>query len=343
MDKSLKYEKLIHQVLKNISNQRTRDIIYLRFGLKDGERKTLEAIGQKYGITRERVRQIEEAAFSDLRKPVLINILKPCFYLIDNFLNKEGRIVKEERLLSSLAKTDSSSPDKGALFLSLTLGESYHRFVESDKFHALWTNSQEALNQADKLIDQLVKKMEKERKPASLNYVLSSFKEYGVDLPKKALSSYLDVTKQIDQNSFGQFGLIKWPEINPRGAKDKAYLILKDQEQPLHFRKVAELINQAGLGSNLAQAQTVHNELIKDDRFVLVGRGTYALREWGYQPGTVKDAIAQVLKENGSLSKDDVLDEVLKTRLVKKNTVLINLQNKKYFVKNIDGQYTLAR
>jgi len=343
MNKSSKYEKLIHQVLNNISNQRTRDIINLRFGLEDGQRKTLEAIGQKYGITRERVRQIEEAAFSDLRKPVLINILKPTFFSIDNFLNKEGRIVKEERLLSSLAETDSFSPVKGALFLALTLGEPYQRFVESDKFHALWTNSQEALNQADKLIDQLVKKLEEERKPASFDYVLNSFKEAGVDLPKKVLSSYLDVTKQIDQNSFGQFGLIKWAEINPRGAKDKAYLILKEQKQPLHFRKVTELINQAGLGSNLAQAQTVHNELIKDSRFVLVGRGTYALGEWGYQPGTVKDAIVQILKENGSLSKDEVLDGVLKIRLVKKNTVLINLQNKKHFVKNIDGQYTLAR
>jgi len=340
MNKISKYEKLIHQVLKNISNQRTRDIVHLRFGLKDGQRKTLEAIGQKYGITRERVRQIEEAAFSDLRKPVLINILKPCFYSIDNFLNKQGRIVKEDRLLSSLAKTDSLCPAKGALFLILTLGEPYKRFVESDKFHALWTNSQEALDQADKLINQLVKKLEKDRKPASFDYVLSFFKD---NLPKKALCSYLDVTKQIDQNSFGQFGLIKWAEINPRGAKDKAYLVLKKQEKPLHFREVADLINQAGLGPNLAQAQTVHNELIKDGRFVLVGRGTYALREWGFQPGTVKDAIAQALKGNDSLSKDEILDQVLKTRLVKKNTVLINLQNKKHFVKNKDGQYRLVR
>ena len=137
--------------------------------------------------------------------------------------------------------------------------------------------------------------------------------------------------------------MVKWPEITPRGARDKAYIILKEQNRPLHFREIAELINQANLGSNLAQAQTVHNELIKDERFVLVGRGTYALKDWGYQPGTVRQVIAQLLKEHGSLAKEDILEKVLKDRLVKESTVLINLQNRQHFNKREDGKYTLVK
>ena len=335
---SIKYEQLISQAFKNISNQRTRDILYLRFGLKDGQRQTLDTIGQKYGITRERVRQIEEVAFSDLKKPAVISLFKPAFSLIDNFLNQEGKIIREERLLSSLTGIDQPHPDRGALFFILTLGQSYQRFVESENFYPLWSNSKNALNQAEKIINQLVKNLEQIQKPVSRNYFLTD-----TSLSKKAILSYLDATKQISQNNFGQFGLVKWPEINPRGAKDKAYIIIKKNGSPLHFRKVSDLINQANLGTNLAQAQTVHNELIKDPRFILVGRGTYALKEWGYQSGTVKDVIIQILKENGSLAKEDILGKVLESRLVKPNTVLINLQNRQYFNKDKEGQYSLVK
>jgi len=335
---SIKYEQLVAEAFKNISNQRTRDILYLRFGLKDGQRQTLEAIGQKYGITRERVRQVEEAAFSDLKKPGLAILFKPAFASIDNFLNQEGNIAKEERLLACLTETNGPHPGRGALFFILTLGQPYQRSVESDRFYPLWSNSKNALGQAEKTVNQLVKKLQGFEKPISQSNLLAD-----VPLSKKAVLSYLDATKQISQNNFGQFGLVKWPEISPRGAKDKAYIILKEQGSPLHFRKVADLINQANLGTNLAQAQTVHNELIKDTRFILVGRGTYALKEWGYQPGTVKDVIIQVLKKDGSLGREDILGKVLKTRLVKPNTVLINLQNRQYFNRNEEGKYSLVK
>ncbi len=335
------YEKMVSEALKNVSNQRTRDIISLRFGLKDGQRKTLEEIGQKYGITRERVRQIEEVAFSDLKRSESINALKPSFSFVDNFLNQEGGVAREERLLSSLTGTDSSHPARGAVYFALTLGQPYQRFVESDKFYPLWANSKDALNQADKLVNFLVKKIENGEKVISSSQILDYSKELNKKINKRTLDSYLDATKQISQNNFGYFGLSKWPEINPRGAKDKAYIVLKEQGRPLHFREVSDLINVANLGSNLAQSQTVHNELIKDPRFILVGRGTYALKEWGYQPGTIKDVIIQTLKENGPMAKEEILGKVLESRMAKTNTVLINLQNKKYFAKSSDGKYVL--
>ncbi len=340
---SLKYEQLVFQAVKNVANQRTREIINLRFGLQDGQRQTLEAIGQKYGITRERVRQVEEAAFSDFRKPAPMNLFKPAFQLIDNFLNQEGGLVKEERLLYSLTNQEHLHPRRGGLFFILTLGRPYQRFVESDKFYSLWTNSPDSFNKTNSFITNLVKNLEEQEKPVPLNYVLNYFKEAGALLPKRVLFSYLDAAKQIDRDNFGHFGLSKWPQVNPRGVRDKAFIIFKEQNHPLHFREAAQLINQSNFNTNLARPQTVHNELIKDDRFVLVGRGTYALREWGYQPGTVRQVVVQVLKENGPLSKEEVLARVLKTRLVKKNTVLINLQNREYFIRNEEGKYNLRR
>lgn len=340
---SLDYKKLVFKSLENISNERTKDIICLRFGINDGQKRTLEWIGQKYGITRERVRQVEEAAFSDLKEKKAVTVFKPAFVLIDNFLNKEGGLTKEERLFHSLTGAKSYNQDWGSLYFILTLGNPYQRFVESNNFHNIWTNSDNAVNNADKLVSQLITKLEEKEEPVVLNDILNHSKEINPNLSDRIISSYVDAAKQIGQNNFGYFGLIKWPEINPRGAKDKAYIIFKEKKNPMHFREVTEFINEANLGSNVAQPQTVHNELIKDDRFVLVGRGTYALKEWGYQAGTVKDIIVQILKENNSLPKEEILEKVLESRLVKPNTVLINLQNREYFARNGQGKYLLVK
>lgn len=337
------YQKLVLDALNSISTQRTQEIISLRYGLRDGQKRTLEEIGRKYGITRERVRQIEQAAFFDFKKSSSINILKPLFKTIDSFLNKEGKVVREERLLSSITGIEQSHPAKGAVFFALTLGEPYQRLVGLDKFHPLWTSSDEALKKAEEFVDFLITKIEEGKKVVSFDNILDYSKQWGGEINKKALASYLDVARKIAQNSFGYFGLSHWPEINPRGAKDKAYIVLKEQGRPLHFRQVTDLINQAGLGTSLAQAQTVHNELIKDDRFILVGRGIYALSDWGYQPGTIKDVIIKTLEEDGPLAKDEIIKKVMGKRVAKPNTILINLQNKEYFTKDKQGRYFLIK
>jgi DNA-directed RNA polymerase delta subunit len=336
-----KYEQLAEQAVGSVANARSREIISLRYGIKDGQRRTLEEIGQQYSITRERVRQVIENALVDLRTPESLNPFKPVFRTIDNFLNKQGNLAREEKLLSELTGCGHPHPSRGALFFILNLNKGYQRFVESENFYPVWTNSAESIKKAAAAIENLANNLENKKQPVDFGYI-SAFIKKNSGVSEKAVISYLDANKQIGQNVFGQFGLSRWPEINPRGVKDKAYIIFKDQQKPLHFREVADLINQAKISANLAQAQTVHNELIKDERFILVGRGTYALKEWGFQPGTVKEVIVQVLEENGPMTKNDVLRKVLEKRFVKENTILINLQNRKYFVKNSDNKYILA-
>ena len=156
------------------------------------------------------------------------------------------------------------------------------------------------------------------------------------------LESYLSISKLIKQNPYGEFGLVSWPTIRPRGVKDKAYAVMARAAKPMHFRDVAAAISKSGWSNRRAHPQTVHNELIKDPRFVLVGRGLYALSEWGYTPGTVSDVIASVLKAaKRPLSKDEVSKRVLDARMVKPNTVFLNLQNRDLFRKT-PGGYTLA-
>jgi hypothetical protein len=92
------------------------------------------------------------------------------------------------------------------------------------------------------------------------------------------------------------------------------------------------------LSEKKVHPQTVHNELIRDKRFVLVGRGTYALREWGYEEGTVKDVILNLLKKAGGfLSREKIYEQVLEKRKVKKATIAVNLADRKFFEKKADG------
>jgi hypothetical protein len=165
--------------------------------------------------------------------------------------------------------------------------------------------------------------------------LLKEYKPVG-NLTPGALVSYLEVSKVIQSTPENMYGLRNWPEINPRGVKDRAYLVFRKEKKPLHFSEVANQIPGKAL------VQTVHNELIKDPRFVLVGRGLYALKEWGYQEGVVKDVISKILSDSKKpLTKEEVLDKVLKQRVVKESTVLLNLGNKKYFQKTPKGYYTV--
>jgi hypothetical protein len=164
------------------------------------------------------------------------------------------------------------------------------------------------------------------------------------DISEPALRSALSVSRNIVRTPFKEWGLRGWPEATPRGVGDKAYIVLKRSGKPLHFSDIAKKANEAGFDQRKAHPQTVHNELIRDPRFVLVGRGLYALKEWGYEPGTVADVIQRILQNEGKpISREELTDRVLKERMVRKNTVLLALQNADRFEKTPDGNYQVRK
>jgi len=322
------YDKICQNLVKDLP-QRQKEVISRRFGLKTGQKETLEAIGKDHGITRERVRQIEEDGF--LRLEPKIGQLQKTFQYFTGQLKNFGDLKKEDILLQSLGGKRFQSQ---VCFL-LTLGPNFKKVGESDEFYSLWTINKNSLVLAKKVIDSFYNQLKKINRPLSLkDYIPPA--TLALSSNRQALLAYLEISKKIQKNSEGLFGFKNWPEINPRGVKDKAYLVFKKTQKPLHFNQVAEFIDGA-------LPQTVHNELIRDERFVLVGRGIYALREWGYEPGQVKDVISKILKKAGKpLTKEEILQEVLQQRLVKENTVLLNLSNKKYFLRASQG-YTVRK
>jgi hypothetical protein len=157
----------------------------------------------------------------------------------------------------------------------------------------------------------------------------------------KVLYSILKAAKKIEQNKFGHWGLYNSREIKPKTINDKIFLILKNNGKPMHFGEIAENINQTAFDGKKANSATVHNELILDDKYVLVGRGLYGLKEWGYEKGTVSDVIEEIINENGNaLTREQIIEKVLGKRIVKKATIILALMNKDKFDKN-EGRYAL--
>lgn len=338
-------------ILKNLPSRRMRDVIEKRFGLRAGAAHTLQAIGKEYKITRERVRQIEYDALKQLRKIEHLQDVAPVFQAMNAHVVAHGGVMAEHELMASLCE-NRYHPH---VVLLLDIGPSFHRVPETDAHHQRWATDKHAVTMGENVLASVVKQLETEKRTVSSEelqrMVSGAVKEVYAQTPQAegardtegVIQTLLASSKVIRKNPYGEYGLAWWPSISPSGVKDKAYVAIAKAGKALHFREVADVINKAGWSKKKAHPQTVHNELIKDKRFVLVGRGLYALKEWGYEPGSVRDVIVSVLREaKKPLTKDDIVAASTKKRLVKVPTILLNLQNKKLFKRLGDGTYTLA-
>ncbi|KKR09802.1 MAG: RNA polymerase sigma factor [Parcubacteria group bacterium GW2011_GWA2_39_18] len=337
---------------------RQRQVIVKRFGLHDGRRCTLEEIGQEWGITRERVRQIEASAIKTLKESAMVDKIIPAVQHLQQHFVEHGDLRKEMKLLEEdldilLDKSAKSVDQKSAIFFLLTFADPFVRHMETSETHVAWSinkNTYEKLKLALKSLKVYLKQknqlLKEQELLESLNKILSAreFAKLPIARTEKSLRSWLDISKEIKPNVFKEYGLTEWPSVKPRGVKDMAHMVMFRHGKPMHFKEIADAINAAKFSSKQAYSQTVHNELIKDKRFVLVGRGTYALSEWGYKPGIVKDVITDILKNSKkSLSKTEIIEKVQKERMVKPNTIILNLNNKRYFRKNSDDKFEIAK
>lgn len=345
--------KNILDELVRILNPRGREVIEKRFGLRSVSCQTLEAIGQNLGVTRERVRQIEALGLRQLANKNVLEPLKPVFETIEKHLRDYGSVRREDYFLRELSQLFSLKEKNNENLISFILALGQGRFIfihfkETPKWRAAWALNNSVYNNAVSLGEALRKKLAEQNLPIPKESILriaaslSSLSAQAGGMSDKALFSWVELCREIAQNPFGEWGPVDSPEVSPKGVKDKSYLIFRKEKKPLHFAQVAELINQAAFEGHKAHPQTVHNELIKDPRFVLVGRGIYALADWGYEPGTVRDVLVSALKNTeGGLAKEEIIKIVQAKRLVKENTILLNLQNKKVFKKIDNERFTL--
>ena len=338
---SFKPKQIVKRLLASLPD-RARDVILYRYGLgTDTRRMTLDGIGKKYSITRERVRQIENYALGMIRKSDEYKLEKAVFAEIENLLHAFGGVVVEDDFLGHLTKDKSL---QNHIHFLLVIGEPFKKKKEDDEFNHRWHVNEALANQVEEALRKLYSNLsnqdllpESEIINKFLNHLEGVSERYK---NQEIMKRWLALSKSIGKNALGDWGTAKSSNIKTKGMRDYAFLVIRKHGSPIHFRDVAKQITT--MFDKKAHVATTHNELIKDPRFVLVGRGLYALAEWGYAPGIVRDVIRHVIEKNGPMTKEEIVAKVMKERYVKENTIAVNLQNPKYFKKDKEGKYSVA-
>jgi hypothetical protein len=338
---SFKPKKVTKKITAHLQD-RASDVIMNRFGLTmDGERKTLEEIGKKYGITRERVRQVEEAAINLIKKSEAYKSEQAVFDELKQIVRNLGSIVAEHELLPYISKDQAT---QNHINFFLVLGDAFKKHREDEHFHARWSVDDAMTDKVHDALRKLYASLKDEDLIPETEMIKKFFdqmKDISEQYRDEEMARrWLSMSKNVAKNPLGEWGRASSPNIRTRGIKDYAFLVMRRHGSPMHFKEVADAISKI-FGKKTHYA-TCHNELIKDPRFVLVGRGMYALAEWGYKKGIAREVIEDILKKEGPLSKDDVVKKMMKERYFKKNTILVNLANQKYFKQNKNELYTLA-
>jgi len=339
-DSSKSTEDLVKQVLATIEREREREIIARRFGLYD-RRETLEQIGEMLGITRERVRQLEKSVLGRLsalsEQSKLPNISEFQDHIVD-LLKAKGNTAKVSVLAAELTPSPDREENARVAFLC-QLAPKLTIINEDDHFYT--SVSIKSVNDDKTLKLKVAKLIETIKKLGEPQTIAQIAKSAGISDIKEA-EAMASTSKELATLN-GRWGLVKWPMVNPKNIRDKIYVILKENGKHMHFNEIAEAIKDSEFKRKDVTTQAIHNELIKDKRFVLVGRGIYALKEWGYEKGTVSDIISEVLREAGEpLHRDEIVKRVLKSRFVKDTTILLNLQGKPQFKRVAKATYALS-
>ncbi len=319
--------------------ERSRDVVVSRFGLgAKSKSETLDAIGKRYGITRERVRQIENHAIKLIQDSAALTKEATAFGSLENAIRELGGVLPEKTILNEFGKDQET---KNNLYFLLVVGKPFTMAKETDDFKTRWfvdADLAKAVEDALKQVHTAVKPSEVLTEEKLVEHVLSCLTRVNAKFRSKdTVRRWLELSNCLMRNPLGEWGRPDAPGIRVKNIRDHAYLALKRHGSPMHFREVAKAIQS--LFGKKAHEATTHNELIKDDRFVLVGRGIYALKEWGYRAGPVVEIIKHILRESGPLTREKIMELVAKERYVKPNTIIVNLQNPA-FIKN-SGKYAL--
>lgn len=322
--------------------ERARDVLEKRYGLgSDGESYTLEAIGQSYGITRERVRQIENHGIQSIQKSEVYKEFEELFEELKSHIEQlGGGLIAEHVLLDELG-TDATT--KNHLYFLLVVGDVFYKGKENTQYKHRWFTEKKIAEMVEKGLRNVHQSLDR-NELVDETEIISRFRNELIDIADKhdeeVLKRWLMISKQIDCNPLGDWGPADSPNVRVKGIRDYAYLAVKRHGSPMHFREVAETIES--LFKHKAHVATTHNELIKDDRFVLVGRGLYALSEWGYAAGVVKEVLRDILQEEGPLTREELIDKVRRERYVKDNTIIVNLQDTNLFKRLANGSYSVV-
>jgi len=336
----------IVQDLLILLSQKEKHVIKRRFNLDNTYKATLEEIGKQFNVTRERIRQIEKNALTKLQRNVGNTELRLVNNFIKEILKENGEVMTESNLFAALVtmlKKNDTEINKNALNLSISLDKELSRIPNTITYHPHIKFADINHDFIKTITNKTYSILSKKTDIITHNKIFDEIRKHFKDIEPSQLAQVISIfslDKRLKPVENG-IGLSSWRHINPRTLRDKILYILSKNKKPLHFVDIVNKITELDFDNKRINLQAVHNELIRHDQFVLIGRGIYALKKWGYKEGTVSDIIEDILKDKKPKSQEAIIKEVLKQRQVKRITIILNLKNKPQFERVGREQYKL--
>jgi len=331
-----------------VLTDKEKDVIIKRFSLDNKPRQTLDKIGKHYAVTRERIRQIENIALGKLRRTVSNTKLRLINRLAKEIITLEGGVMVESEIINRILQNiyTSDKVDGKIIILSLNCDVDLKKVPRTNTSESFWMLKDLGIGETRKITEAGLSSLKKHGNVMTEDQLISAVQNLSL-FKNKTISSKLIIscltTDKRARKLEDKWGLMEWRHVNPRSIRDKAEIVLDKAKKPLHFVEISNRIGEIGFDKKIVTVQAVHNELIRYDQFVLVGRGLYALAKWGYEPGTVSDVIEKLLLKNGPMSKKQIIKEVLDQRDVKVGTISLNLQKNPSFVRVGRAVYSLEK
>jgi hypothetical protein len=339
----LDFQKTLQNVFL-VLNEKEKDVIIKRFSLNGQPKQTLEMIGKHFNVTRERIRQIEKIALGKLKRTIrstdLVGLQDLCVQVISLY----GGVLKEQDHIEYVAEVlgIENEIEKNIIRLNLNVCAEINKTDKNNRYHTFWTLTSITEKNVREIIDSVISMLKEKGDVITLEEVVQKAQEVhsGKNYTGNMIRSTVSVDIRLKVVEEG-VGLMTWRHVNPKSIRDKAYIVLKKANKPLHFMDIAKKVEDAKFDHKSVTKQAVHNELIRYDQFVLVGRGLYALKEWGYEKGTVSSIIKNLLRDHSPLTKHEIMKGVLEQRQVKKGTISLNLQKNPEFERVGRALYSL--
>jgi hypothetical protein len=240
--------------------------------------------------------------------------------------------MSEELLVSEMLKQIGQGQEVGVneIKFALRVSDRLRKHEQNQFYRAFWYTADSSLPALKTAMKDIQKLLSKKKEVISFQEVVQLLE---AKYSERVIQSLLFIDWNFLKTEKG-WGLKSWRFINPRSIKDCITIILKREGKALHFATIMRRITEEFPNRRRVTPQASHNELIRHEEFVLVGRGLYGLREWGLAAGTVCDLIRDVLIENGEpMKRQDIISAVLAKRPVRLGTISLSLQKYPFFVR----------
>ena len=318
--------------LLSLLTHKEQDIIERRFAIKTDKKETLDRIGRSYSITRERVRQIESVAIQKLARISQDPSMQLVHNLALSILRANGNVMVEEELVAAMIKgmKDGDQLNPNSVKFALRVSRHLNKQDKNQYYRAFWFTNELNLPQVKRYMVDITQVLQREKCVLGFDDIYDRMPEPPA---KETVASLLKVDWNFMSLEDGRYGLKSWRFLNPRSIKDCIMIVLNERQKPMHFREILKELSVRFPKRKKVTLQACHNELIRHDEFVLLGRGQYGLRKWGMAAGTVCDLIISVFKDNDfePMRRKDIIEKLLEKRDVRLGTISLNLQKYPFF------------